>query len=199
MFENLIKDASSKLTRGVAGSGVAFLLPRMMSRFTANGVLASRTALVSQVSSNIDRPAVLPGEARIEFRVEDRPDRPGWPRWLPWAAASAVLFALAASLSLGPPTRTIDTQLTLTNRNGQVTYSGVIRDEATRSAVVIALGTAFGPANIQGDLRLDRNVRPSAWLFRLGDLFAALKTPGADVALNGNAIRLGGWLSADAR
>lgn len=49
--------ASSGLTRGVVGSVVAFLLPRMMSRLTANGIIPSRS-LVSQVSS--DKRAVLP-------------------------------------------------------------------------------------------------------------------------------------------
>jgi OmpA-OmpF porin, OOP family len=69
-------------------------------------------------------------------------------------------------------------------------------DEATRSAIVSALGTALGEGNISGDLHIDRNVRPAAWLPRLGDLFAALKTPGVDLSLNGDAIKLGRWLSA---
>jgi OOP family OmpA-OmpF porin len=62
---------------------------------------------------------------------------------------------------------------------------------------VSALGTAFGQSNISGgDLRVDPSVKRAAWLPRLGDLFGALKTPGVDLSLTGDAIKLGGWLSA---
>ena len=121
-------------------------------------------------------------------------ERRGWPAWLPWAAAA--LLALAAFLWLRAPAGTIDPQLTVTNRDGRVTYSGVVRDEATQTAIVNALRATFGEANIDGNLRIDRNVRRAAWLPRLGDLFAALKTPGVEFSLNGDAISLGGWLSA---
>ena len=90
----------------------------------------------------------------------------------------------------------MDPQLTLTNRDGKVTYSGVVRDESTRSAIVSALGKAFGEVNINGGLRLDPTVKRAGWLPRLDDLCAALKTPGAEVSLTGDAINVGGWLSA---
>jgi outer membrane protein OmpA-like peptidoglycan-associated protein len=106
------------------------------------------------------------------------------------------LLALVAWLASRGPAGTIDPQLTLTNRDGKVTYSGVVRDDATRGAIVSGLGAAFGERNISGDLRIDPNVRPAAWLPRLGDLFGALKTSGADLSLTGDAIKLGGWLSA---
>jgi OOP family OmpA-OmpF porin len=80
--------------------------------------------------------------------------------------------------------------------DGKVTYSGVVRDEATRTAVVNGLRTAFGEANVDGNLRIDPNVKRAGWLPRLGDLFAALKTPGVDLSLTGDTIGVGGWLSA---
>jgi outer membrane protein OmpA-like peptidoglycan-associated protein len=58
------------------------------------------------------------------------------------------------------------------------------------------LRAAFGENNLTGDLRIDPNVKQVAWLPRLDDLFAALKTPGVEFSLNGDAINLGGWLSA---
>jgi outer membrane protein OmpA-like peptidoglycan-associated protein len=105
-------------------------------------------------------------------------------------AFGAVLWLLPGS------TGTIDPQLTLANRDGKVTYSGLVRDETTRTAIVSALRTTFGEANIEGDIRIDRDVKRAAWLPRLGDLFAAVKTPGVQFSLNGDAIGLGGWLSA---
>jgi outer membrane protein OmpA-like peptidoglycan-associated protein len=122
------------------------------------------------------------------------PERRGW-GWLPWAAA-AVLAVVALLWLLRTPAGTIDPELTLTNRDGRITYSGVVRDDATRTAVVSALRTAFGGANVQGDLRVDHNVKRAAWLPRLDDLFASLKTPGVQFSLKGDAIGLGGWVSA---
>jgi OmpA-OmpF porin, OOP family len=58
------------------------------------------------------------------------------------------------------------------------------------------LRTTYGEGNIDGSLRIDRNVKPAAWLPRLGELFATLKRPGVEFSLNGDAISLGGWLSA---
>jgi outer membrane protein OmpA-like peptidoglycan-associated protein len=122
------------------------------------------------------------------------PERRGW-GWLPWAAAAA-LAVVALLWLLRAPAGTIDPELTLTNRDGRITYSGVVRDDATRTAVVSALRTAFGGANVQGDLRIDHNVKRAAWLPRLDDLFASLKTPGVQFSLKGDAIGLGGWVSA---
>jgi len=188
--------ASSGLTRSSAAAAAAFLLPRMIARLTPNGVLPSNNALLSQVSSYIDRPVVPPVEYKpVEPRIERRPE-PGRPRWLPWAAALGGLMALLAWLALRGPAGTIDPQLTLSNRDGQITYSGVVRDEATRSAIVNGLGLSFGPRSINGDLRVDPNVRRATWLPRFAGLFEALKTPGVDISLDGNAIKLGGWLSA---
>ena len=194
--------SSSGLARATASALAAFLLPRLIGRLTPNGVLPSSSALLSQVTRYIDAPAassrsaVLPVEPRMEPRIDRRPERGGWPGWLPWAAAAAALLALVGWLSMRGPAGTIDPQLTLNNRDGKVTYSGVVRDDATRTAIATTLRTAFGDGNVSGDVRIDRNVRRAAWLPRLGDLFAAVKTPGVDLSLNGDAIKLGGWLSA---
>jgi OmpA-OmpF porin, OOP family len=179
--------ASSGVSRGVVSSVIAFLLPRMIGRLTPNGALPSNASLVSQVSSYLE--PVVP---------EPVVQRPAFPGWLGWAAAAALL-ALGAWLWLRTPTGTIEPQLTLVNKDGKVTYSGVVRDEATQSAIVNALRATFGEANIDGGVRVDPNVRRAAWLPRLNDLFGALKKPGVEFSLYGNAISLGGWLSASDR
>lgn len=106
------------------------------------------------------------------------------------------MLAHGAWLWLRTPGGTIDPQLTLINSDGKVTYSGVAREEATQSAIVNASRATFGEANIDGSLRIDRSVRRAAWLPRLNDLFAALKKPGVEFSLYGNAFSIGGWLSA---
>ena len=73
--------------------------------------------------------------------------------------------------------------------NGCLLWRGPRR--STRSTIVSALEKAFGKSNISGNLRLDRNVRRAAWLPRLDDVFAAVKTPGVDLSLSGDALNLG--------
>ena len=182
--------ASSGLTRTAVTSALAFLMPKLIGKLTPNGVLPSTSALRSQASSYLDRQVVTPIEHRIEHETRKRI----WPAWLPWAAVAA--FSVAAIFWLRAPAGTIDPQLTLSNQNGRIRYSGVVRDEATRTSIVNALRTTFGEANIDGNLSVDGNVKRLAWLPRLDDLLASLKTPGVEFSLNGNNINLGGWLSA---
>jgi outer membrane protein OmpA-like peptidoglycan-associated protein len=182
---------ASGLSRVAVTSALTFMLPKLIGRLTPSGAWPSTAALRSQVASYIDRPVVAPVDHRIEPREERRSGLPGW---LPWAVAAAL--AVAALLWLRAPAGTLDPQLTISNRDGKITYSGVVRDESTEDAIVNGLRTTFGDANIDGSLRVDPNVKRAAWLPRLNDLFAVLKTPGVEFSLNGDVISLGGWLSA---
>jgi outer membrane protein OmpA-like peptidoglycan-associated protein len=178
--------ASTGLTRSAVSSATAFLLPKLIGLLTPNGILPSTGSLLSQVSHYIDRPTGVPIP-----RVERR----GWAGWLPWAAAALALLALVSWLSLRGPAGTADPQLMLSNRDGKITYSGVVGDESTRGAIVTALQSTFGQANVDGTLRVDPNVRPATWLPRLGGLLATVNAPGVDLSLNGDAVNVGGWLS----
>ncbi len=181
--------ASSGLTRTAVTPVLVFLLPKVIHQLTASGFSPSSSALLSQVSSYIDRPAVTAIKRKKKSRSR--------PRWLPWAAAA--LLALVGWLWLRGPVGTIAPQLTLNNRDGRVTYSGLVRDEATQTAIVSALRTTFGEGKVAGNLRVDANVRRARWLPRLGDLFTALKSPGVELSLTGDVINVGGWLTTTDR
>jgi outer membrane protein OmpA-like peptidoglycan-associated protein/uncharacterized protein YidB (DUF937 family) len=184
---------ASGLSRAAVMSALGFLLPRVIGRLTPAGRLPSASALHSMLTGYVDRPVAAP----VEPRLEPKPGRPGWPGWLPWAALA--ILALGALLWLRAPAATIDPQLTVSNRDGRISYSGVVRDEATRTAIVNSLRAGYGEANIEGNLRVDGNVRPFAWQGRLDELVAALRKPGVEFALNGNRINIGGWLSTAER
>lgn len=181
--------SSTGMTRAVVGSVTAYLLPKLIGRLTPNGVLPSSSSLRSLVSSYIEGPTVS--------AVDRREDRSTWPAWLPWTAAA--LLALGTWVWFRPPAGTIDPQLTVANRDGKVICSGLVRDDATRMAIVSSLDTTFGKANVNCSLRTDRNVKRAAWLPQVGDLSSALKVPGAEFSLDGNVVNLGGWLSAAER
>jgi outer membrane protein OmpA-like peptidoglycan-associated protein/uncharacterized protein YidB (DUF937 family) len=191
---------TSGLSRAGVTTALAFLLPRLLSTLTPNGMLPSTTALRSQVASYLT-PAAHPAVERVE-RVEHREPaiehrderRGGLPGWLPWLAAAAA--ALAAFLWLRGPSGTIEPQLTLINKDGTVSYTGLVRDESTRSAIIEALRGAFGDGRASGNIRVDGNVKRASWASHLDGLVTAVKTPGAEIALNGDAVNVGGWLSA---
>lgn len=184
--------SSSGLARTTVVSVAAFLLPRLVRRLTPNGVLPSSSALLSHVSRYIEVPAAAsrptpPAEHRIERTA-------GIPAWLPWAAVAVL--ALAALLWMRGAGRAADPQLTIANRDGRVTYSGVVRDDTTRFTIVSALEKTFGKGSVTGDLQVDRRVTRAAWLPRLDELVAAVRTPGVDLSLTGNTLNVGGWVSA---
>jgi outer membrane protein OmpA-like peptidoglycan-associated protein len=181
--------ASTGLSRGAVSSATAFLLPKMIGILTPNGVLPSTKSLLSQVSDYMDRPAGF----------QSRVHRNGRSGWLPWVSAAIALLALVSWLSLRGPSGTVDPQLTLSNRDGKITYAGVVRDESTRGAVVTALHSTFGQANVDGTLRIDAGVRPATWLPRLGVFLALANTPGIDLSLSGDDVNVGGWLPAAQR
>ncbi len=180
---------SSGLTRAAVSAAATYLLPKIIGRLTPNGVLPSNSALLSQVSRYVDRP--VPAQT---YHVERSR---GWPRWVPWAAAA--LLALVAWLAFRGPAGTIDPQLALSNRDGKITYSGLVRDEKTRTSIVNALNKTFGESNVEGTLRVDRNVKRTDWVPQADNLAAVMNTPGVDFSLNGNTVRVGGWVSADSR
>jgi outer membrane protein OmpA-like peptidoglycan-associated protein/uncharacterized protein YidB (DUF937 family) len=190
---------SSGLARAAAAPVLAYLVPKVIGFLTPNGVVPSTAALRSQLAGLLDRPA--PAIDRHADAPRAAPpviaERKGLPAWIPWA--SAALIALVGFLWLRGPSGTINPQLTVSNRDGKVSYSGIVRDEGTRSAIVTALNTTFGAPNVTGDLRVDPNVRPAPWLARLGDLFGSARAPGVDLTLDGDAVKLGGWLSATDR
>jgi outer membrane protein OmpA-like peptidoglycan-associated protein/uncharacterized protein YidB (DUF937 family) len=176
----------SGLTRASTTSAIAFLLPKLIGLLTPDGVFSSGSPLLSRIPDFAERQTPTPTPARTVARR-------GRTRWLPWAAAA--LLAFAGWLWLRGPAGTLNPQLVLSNRDGKVTYAGVVRDEATRTAIVNALRTTFGEASVSGDLSIDRHVKRASWLPRLGDLVSVSRTPGVDLSINGDAIRLGGWLS----
>ena len=183
----------SGLSRAVTTSAAAFVLPRIIGLLTPKGVLPSAAALRSQLAGFLNRPEPIEQPLVGPHIAEPR----GRPTWLPWAAAAALL-ALVAWLWLRPP-GTLNPQLTISNRDGRITYSGVVHDDAARAAIAQALDATFGESTVSGDLRVDRNVRAAIWLPRIGDLLASVRTPGVDLSFDGDAINLGGWLSSTDR
>ena len=71
----------------------------------------------------------------------------------------------------------------------------MVADEKSRATILDGLNSVFGAANCSGELELDPRVGPASWLADLGALLPRFRLPGADLLLEGNDVKVGGWLS----
>lgn len=107
----------------------------------------------------------------------------------PLAATMAPVAAIAAAPVVQP-------WLWVSNDNGEATYSGQVRDEATRTSIIDALRGAFGTSKTNGTITVDPNVAPAPWLANLRSGFDNLKVNGVQALFSGNSISVGGLPAA---
>jgi outer membrane protein OmpA-like peptidoglycan-associated protein len=115
--------------------------------------------------------------------------------WWPWVAALAVALLAWWWFAGREPAGTINPRVAIVNDEGRIVCSAQVKNEATREALLRALRSAFGQGT-NCDITVDRNIRQLPWLPNADRIVAALKRPGTDFLLDGNSVRLGGWLSA---
>ncbi|HTV34296.1 MAG TPA: OmpA family protein [Methylocella sp.] len=114
-------------------------------------------------------------------------------------APSQAMPSLSAHSAATPPSTHAQTALTpaymsISNQNGLITYSGIVRDEATRTAVIDSLKAVFGPDKISGDLTLDEHFGPAAWTKDLRATLDNFKTAGSQVRFEGDWVSVGGTI-----
>ncbi len=88
-------------------------------------------------------------------------------------------------------------RLALYNEAGVIRFAGSVHDEATRTAIVDALRSAFGPQNIQGDIVIDPTHAAGPWLTNLRTVLENFKLPGLRATFNGDSVSLSGADAAD--
>jgi uncharacterized protein YidB (DUF937 family)/heat shock protein HslJ len=113
---------SSGVTRDVATSIVAALLPKVIGFLTPNGTLPSNESVRTTSSTYLNRPAPVPQRA-----AEPRSST----RWLPWAAVAALALL---------------TVVVVRNRAGPAAGSGIVTDTSTR-VVREAAGSVAPPSS----------------------------------------------------
>ena len=90
-------------------------------------------------------------------------------------------------------------KLTIRNDGGQYEYSGVVTDAGMKAKITEQLLAFYGQSRLGGNLMTDPSVAVPAWLSRLDRVLPQLSIPGIDVRLEGNTVKLGGWLSSEDR
>lgn len=189
---------ASALTRPAVTAALGLLVPTVLRALTKNGKhSASRPHSLSQPGLVLAAPNAPNAQPLPGAPVPPANDRDA-AGWLPWAIGAFIVALLGLWLQRAPAT--VDPQLTLSNRDGQVTYAGLVPDPATANTIGQVLAETFGEGNLRGGLRVDANVKRASWMPRIGELVRALNVPGVDVGLTGDTVSLGGWLSqADRR
>jgi OmpA-OmpF porin, OOP family len=86
-------------------------------------------------------------------------------------------------------------RLVLSNENGDIVYSGTVRDAAMRAAITESLKKVFGDDKISGKLTVDEHAGPAYWTKGLTAALDDLKTPGVQAVFEGDTISVGGTIS----
>jgi len=197
------------LSADAARAALGYAIPRVVRLLTPGGVVPQR--LSAEVQNFLQRPGLTadrPSEQVAPERIAVIPD--SGTRLFRWAVPIALLLGLAALFwwlvpthgpapTSIPPTPVASTviqpRLWLSDDNGVVSYSGLVRDEATRTSIIDVLSSVFGAGNTKGSIEIDPNVGPAAWLPNLRAALADLKGSSAQVLFNGNSVSVGGVAS----
>lgn len=218
-----IADAGKRL--GMANARVrtamAFVIPQLARFLTSNGTIptampANFQAFLESDSAKVNAPAGKPVS-----RPEVKKSRP----FLWWSLGVVFLMLTAVVLGYQllknqsrikqfvsqphksavaetpqpivpePESGKPVAELVIRNQDGQFEYSGVVSDIGMKTNVTEQLLTFYGQARLKGGLLIDPQVSVPNWLSRLDRVLPQLNIPGLDVRLEGNTVKLGGWLS----
>lgn len=81
----------------------------------------------------------------------------------------------------------------------QIEFIGFLDSEATRTLVLEKLGKFFGSSAMSGDLLVEPLRKGAPWLAQLDRILPLFNVPGIDVRLEGNTVRVGGWVTEEDR
>jgi uncharacterized protein YidB (DUF937 family) len=213
------------IARGTAVAAVSAMLPELIGMLTPNGQLpTSIPSGVSSYLGGLGNLGQVGGKVSHAVGSTVRNAEAAVPAnapssglgWLKWLVLAAIILALgyctlnrkpevgvpATSESAAPTAPaavavpTAEPKLSLVNDGGKVVYSGTVASEAEKTRLIDALNAAFGTDHLSGDVSVDANTRPASWLAALSGLLPDfLKTQGAKLDFDGNAITLGGTIS----
>jgi OmpA-OmpF porin, OOP family len=103
------------------------------------------------------------------------------------APAAVATAEPTAGATPGTPTR-----LALSNDNGAVRASGVVRDDDAKTSILNALNAVFGADKVKSDISIDPSAIAASWLGKFRAALEALKGANADAIFKGDQINVGG-------
>ena len=98
-----------------------------------------------------------------------------------------------------PEAQGAGSKLVIRNNGGHFEFLGFVNTAQSRQTILEKLQKSFGAGKIAGDILVDPSRSDPLWINQLDRLFPLLNVPGLDVRLEGNTLRVGGWLSEEDR
>jgi OmpA-OmpF porin, OOP family len=114
------------------------------------------------------------------------------------APATPPAPAVATAEPTAPATAATPTRFALSNDNGAVRASGVVRDQDAKTSITDALNAVFGADKVKSDIGVDKNATTAPWLGAFRAALDAIKGANVDAIFQGDKINVGGAAMGDA-
>jgi OmpA-OmpF porin, OOP family len=114
------------------------------------------------------------------------------------APATPAPATVATAEPAAPATAATPTRLAVSNDNGAVRASGVVRDDDAKTSILNALNAVFGADKVKSDISVDQNAGAASWLGGFRAALDALKGANADAIFSGDKVNVGGATMEDA-
>jgi outer membrane protein OmpA-like peptidoglycan-associated protein/uncharacterized protein YidB (DUF937 family)/outer membrane biosynthesis protein TonB len=114
------------------------------------------------------------------------------------APATPPAPAVAAAEPTAPASAATPTRFALSNDNGAVRASGVVRDQDAKTSITDALNAVFGADKVKSDIGVDKNATTAPWLGVFRAALDAIKGANLDAIFQGDKINVGGAAMGDA-
>lgn len=96
--------------------------------------------------------------------------------------------------SRGPGSR-----LVLRSYGNQIEYLGFVNSPEVRVQLIEKLQKSFGAPRLTGEVVVETERAEPVWMTQLDRLLPLVNVPGLDIRLEGNTVRVGGWLAEEDR
>src|SRR5580700_8945645 len=113
------------------------------------------------------------------------------------APATPPAPAVATAEPTAPASATTPTRFALSNDNGAVRASGVVRDQDAKTSITDALNAVFGADKVKSDIGVDKNATTAPWLGVFRAALDAIKGANVDAIFQGDKINVGGAAMSD--
>ena len=113
------------------------------------------------------------------------------------APATPAAPAVATAEPTAPASAATPTRFALSNDNGAVRASGVVRDQDAKTSITDALNAVFGADKVKSDIGVDKNATAAPWLGVFRAALDAIKGANVDAIFQGDKINVGGAAMSD--
>jgi OOP family OmpA-OmpF porin len=114
------------------------------------------------------------------------------------AAAPPAPAVVAKAEPGAPASAATPTRFALSNDNGVVRASGVVRDQGAKTSITDALDAVFGADKVKSDISVDPSAIAASWLGKFRAALEAIKSANVDAIFQGDKISVGGASMDDA-